>query len=218
MINIKTKDEIEAMKEAGRISAKALKLIGAQVRPGISTLELDQIAEEIIRLEGAVPAFKGYGGFPGSICASVNDAVVHGIPSVDVILQEGDIISIDTGAIKDGWVGDNAWTFAVGEISPDKKKLLEVGEQCMWAAIEQARAGNHLGDIGHACQKLAESNGYGVVREYVGHGIGHHMHEDPSVPNYGKAGSGVLLEEGMCLAIEPMINMGTFQVIDGMDG
>ena len=206
------------MKEAGRISAKALKLTGAQVRPGISTLELDQICEEIIRLEGAVPAFKGYNGFPGSICASVNDAVVHGIPAADVILQEGAIISIDTGAIKDGWVGDNAWTFAVGEISEDKKRLLEKTEECMWAAIDQARAGNHLGDIGHACQKLAEDAGYGVVREYVGHGIGHAMHEDPSIPNYGKAGTGIKLEEGMVFAIEPMINMGTHEVVDGTDG
>ena len=218
MINIKSKEEIEAMKEAGRISAKALKLTGAQVRPGISTLELDQICEEIIRLEGAVPAFKGYNGFPGSICASVNDAVVHGIPAADVILQEGDIISIDTGAIKDGWVGDNAWTFAVGEISEDKKRLLEKTEECMWAAIDQARAGNHLGDIGHACQKLAEDAGYGVVREYVGHGIGHAMHEDPSIPNYGKASTGIELEEGMVFAIEPMINMGTHEVVDGKDG
>ncbi len=218
MINIKSKEEIEAMKEAGRISAKALKLTGAQVRPGISTLELDQICEEIIRLEGAVPAFKGYNGFPGSICASVNDAVVHGIPAADVILQEGDIISIDTGAIKDGWVGDNAWTFAVGEISEDKKLLLAKTEECMWAAIDQARVGKHLGDIGHACQKLAEDAGYGVVREYVGHGIGHAMHEDPSIPNYGKAGTGIELEEGMVFAIEPMINMGTHEVVDGKDG
>lgn len=218
MIYKKSKDEIEAMKEAGRISAKALKLTGAQVRPGISTLELDQICEEIIRLEGAVPAFKGYNGFPGSICASVNDAVVHGIPAADVILQEGDIISIDTGAIKDGWVGDNAWTFAVGEISEDKKRLLAKTEECMWAAIDAARPGNHLGDIGHACQKLAEDAGYGVVREYVGHGIGHAMHEDPSIPNYGKAGTGIELEEGMVFAIEPMINMGTHEVVDGTDG
>lgn len=218
MIYKKSKDEIEAMKEAGRISAKALKLTGAQVRPGISTLELDQICEEIIRLEGAVPAFKGYNGFPGSICASVNDAVVHGIPAADVILQEGDIISIDTGAIKDGWVGDNAWTFAVGEISEDKKRLLAKTEGCMWAAIDAARPGNHLGDIGHACQKLAEDAGYGVVREYVGHGIGHAMHEDPSIPNYGKAGTGIELEEGMVFAIEPMINMGTHEVVDGTDG
>lgn len=218
MINIKSKDEIEAMKEAGRISAKALKLTGAQVRPGISTIELDQICENIIRLEGAVPAFKGYNGFPASICASVNDAVVHGIPSANIILQEGDIISIDTGAVIDGWVGDNAWTFSVGNVSKEIQQLLNVGEQCMWAAIDSARAGNHLGDIGHACQELAEASGYGVVRDYVGHGIGHVMHEEPSVPNYGRPGKGELLEPGMTLAIEPMINMGTYEVKDGMDG
>lgn len=218
MVQIKTDIEIEEMKEAGRISAKALKLVGAQVRPGISTFELDQIAEQIIRLEGAVPAFKGYGGFPSSICASVNDAVVHGIPSKNIILQEGDIISIDTGAEKNGWVGDNAWTFPVGKISKDKQKLLNVTEECMWAAIDAARAGNHLGDIGHACQVIAEKNGFGVVRQYVGHGIGHVMHEDPSVPNYGRAGAGLKLEPGMVLAIEPMINMGTYDVVDGDDG
>lgn len=218
MINIKTQADIEAMKEAGRISAKVLRLVGAQVRPGISTLELDQMAESIIRLEGAIPAFKGYGGFPGSICASINEAVVHGIPAADVILQEGDIIGIDTGAIIDGWVGDNAWTFPVGQISKDKQRLLETTEACMWAAIDAARAGNHLGDIGHACQELAERTGYGVVREYVGHGIGHEMHEDPAVPNFGKAHSGPKLKAGMVLAIEPMINMGTHEVINGEDG
>lgn len=206
------------MKEAGRISAKALKLTGAQVRPGISTLELDQIAEQIIRLEGAVPAFKGYNGFPATICSSVNDSVVHEIPSATKILQEGDIISIDTGAVIDGWVGDNAWTFPVGEVSPEVKRLLEVGEACMWAEIDAARAGNKLGDIGYACQKEAEENGFSVVRDYVGHGIGHKMHEDPSVLNYGKPGTGVLLEAGMVLALEPMINLGVFNVKDGTDG
>ena len=218
MIKIKTKSEIDAMREAGRISAKVLRMVGARVAPGVSTLELDQLAENIIRLEGAIPAFKGYGGFPGSICASVNDAVVHGIPSADVILQEGDIISIDTGAVIDGWVGDNAWTFPVGKISKEKQRLLDVTESCMWAAIDAARAGNRLGDIGHACQTIAEKAGYGVVREYVGHGIGHEMHEDPAVPNYGSAHSGLKLEEGMTFAIEPMINMGTHKIIDGDDG
>ncbi|MDO5328650.1 MAG: type I methionyl aminopeptidase [Coriobacteriia bacterium] len=218
MIKIKSKSEIDAMREAGRISAKVLRMVGARVAPGVSTLELDQLAENIIRLEGAIPAFKGYGGFPGSICASVNDAVVHGIPSADVILQEGDIISIDTGAIIDGWVGDNAWTFPVGKISKEKQRLLDVTESCMWAAIDAARAGNRLGDIGHACQTIAEKAGYGVVREYVGHGIGHEMHEDPAVPNYGSAHSGLKLEEGMTFAIEPMINMGTYKIVDGDDG
>jgi methionyl aminopeptidase len=218
MIIKKTKAEIEAMKEAGRVSAKVLREVGARIQPGVSTLELDRYAEMLIRLEGGVPAFKGYGGFPGSICASINEQIVHGIPSDKIILQEGDIISIDTGAIIDGWVGDNAWTFPVGKISPEKQALLDTTEECMWAALDAARAGNHLGDIGHACQQIAEARGYGVVREYVGHGIGHAMHEDPNVPNYGRPHHGVGLEEGMVLAIEPMINMGTFKTKQGDDG
>ena len=172
MIIRKSPAEIEAMKEAGRVSAKVLREVGAQVRPGVSTLELDELAEALIRAEGGVPAFKGYGGFPGSICASVNEQIVHGIPSRSVVLKEGDIISIDTGAIVDGWVGDNAWTYAVGKISPEKKRLLDVTERCMWAGLDAARPGNRLGDIGHAVQSVAEEAGYGVVREYVGHGIG----------------------------------------------
>ncbi len=154
MIIKKTPHQIEEMAEAGRLSAKVLREVGARVKPGVSTAELDRIAEMIIRMEGGIPAFKGYGGFPGSICASVNDQIVHGIPSNSVILQEGDILSIDTGAIVKGWVGDNAWTYPVGKISPEKKRLLEVTEQCMWAGIEAARPGNHLGDIGHAVQRL----------------------------------------------------------------
>lgn len=218
MIIKKSASEIEAMKEAGRISAKVLREVGARVQPGISTLELDRICEMLIRLEGGTPAFKGYGGFPGSICASVNEAIVHGIPSADVILKEGDIISIDTGAVVDGWVGDNAWTFPVGKISPEKQALLDVTEQCMWAGLDAMREGNHLGDIGHAVQTLAESHGYGVVREYVGHGIGRNMHEDPNVPNFGKKHQGVKLEVGMVFAIEPMINMGTHKTKQGDDG
>ena len=218
MIIKKSALEIEAMKEAGRVSAKVLREVGARIQPGISTLELDRIAETLIRLEGGVPAFKGYGGFPGSICASVNHAIVHGIPSADVILQEGDIISIDTGAVVDGWVGDNAWTFPVGKISAEKQALLDVTEQCMWAGLDAMRDGNHLGDIGHAVQTLAESHGYGVVREYVGHGIGRNMHEDPNVPNFGKKHHGIKLEVGMVFAIEPMINMGTHRTKQGEDG
>jgi methionyl aminopeptidase len=218
MIIKKTPAEIEAMKEAGRVSAKVLREVGKRVRPGVSTMELDRYAEMLIRLEGGVPAFKGYGGFPGSICASINEQIVHGIPSESVILQEGDIISIDTGATVDGWVGDNAWTFPVGKISPEKQHLLETTEKCMWAALDAARVGNHLGDIGHACQQIAEAEGYGVVREYVGHGVGHVMHEDPNVPNYGRPHHGIKLEEGMVLAIEPMINMGTHRTRQGNDG
>ena len=209
MIIRKSPAEIEAMKEAGRVSAKVLREVGARVRPGVSTLELDELAETLIRAEGGIPAFKGYGGFPGSI---------HGIPSAGVVLEEGDIISIDTGAIVDGWVGDNAWTYAVGRISPEKQRLLDVTEKCMWAGLEAARPGNHLGDIGHAVQSIAEAEGFGVVREYVGHGIGRDMHEDPNVPNFGHRHTGVRLEPGMVLAIEPMINQGTYKTRQMPDG
>jgi len=209
MIIIKTPAEIEAMKEAGRVSAKVLRKTGELVRPGVSTLELDRFAENLIRMEGGRPAFLGYGGFRGTICSSVNDQIVHGIPAGDVVLQEGDIISIDTGAIVGGWYGDNAATFAVGQITEQAQRLLDVTEESMWAAIAAAQPGNHLGDIGHAVQRIAEAAGFGVVREYVGHGIGRDMHEDPNVPNFGKQGKGIRLEPGMVLAIEPMINAGT---------
>lgn len=218
MIIKKSPAEIEMMAKAGRLSAKVLREVGACIRPGISTYELDRLAETLIRMEGGIPAFKGYGGFPGSICASVNEQIVHGIPSKGVILKEGDIISIDTGAIVGGWVGDNAWTFAVGKISPEKKRLLEVTEKCMWAGIEAARPGNRLGDIGAAVQEIAEAAGYGVVREYVGHGIGRNMHEEPNVPNYGRRHTGIVLEPGMVIAIEPMINIGTHLTKEMPDG
>ena len=218
MIIKKTPHQINEMAEAGELSARVLREVGAAVRPGISTLELDQLAEAIIRSAGAIPAFKGYGGFPGTICASINDVIVHGIPSAGRILQEGDIISIDTGAIVKGWVGDNAWTYPVGKISPQKKKLLEVTEKSMWAGISAARPGNHLGDIGAAVQEVAEAAGYGVVREYVGHGVGRVMHEEPNVPNYGRRRTGILLEAGMVIAIEPMINMGTYKTKQMRDG
>jgi len=199
------------MREAGRVSAKALRKTGELVRPGISTFELDRFAENLIRMEGGIPAFLGYRGFRGTICASVNDQIVHGIPSREVILKEGDIISIDLGAIVGGWVGDNAATFAVGEIDPATRRLLQVTEQCMWNAIDAARQRNHLGDIGFAVQSLAEREGFGVVREYVGHGIGRAMHEDPTVPNFGLKGQGIKLRRGMVLAIEPMINLGSYK-------
>ncbi|MEA5021099.1 MAG: type I methionyl aminopeptidase [Gordonibacter sp.] len=218
MIIRKSPAEIEAMKEAGRVSAKVLREVGKRIRPGVSTLELDEFAERLIRLEGGIPAFKGYGGFPGSICASINEQIVHGIPSAGVILQEGDIVSIDTGAIVDGWVGDNAWTYAVGKISPELQHLLTTTEKCMWAGLDAARPGNHLGDIGHAVQSIAEAEGFGVVREYVGHGIGRDMHEDPNVPNFGHRHAGVKLEVGMVLAIEPMINLGTYKTRQMSDG
>jgi methionyl aminopeptidase len=209
MINIKSPADIEAMKEAGRVSAKALRKTGELVRPGVSTAELDRFAENLIRMEGGIPAFLGYNGFAGTICSSVNDQIVHGIPSRSVILREGDIISIDTGAIVGGWVGDNAATFAVGETAPRTQRLLAVTQECMWAGIEAALPGNRLGDIGFAVQQIAEAAGFGVVREYVGHGIGRSMHEDPNVPNFGQRGKGIRLKPGMVLAIEPMINLGT---------
>ena len=211
MIKIKSAQDIEEMKAAGALSKAALRRAGALVRPGVSTIEIDRMVESFIRLHGAIPTFKGYGGFPGSICSSVNEEVVHGIPSAARVLQEGDVISIDTGATKNGWVGDNAWTFYVGTVSDEVKALCEVTRDCLKAGIEQAVPGNHVGDIGAAVQALAESHGYGVVRDYVGHGVGRVMHEDPSVPNYGKRGRGVRLQAGMVIAIEPMIALGTYR-------
>ena len=218
MIKIKSAEEIEQMKKAGALSKMALRRVGAMVRPGVSTFELDQLAEQIIRMHGGIPAFKGYGGFPGTICASINDQVVHGIPNPDVILRDGDIVSIDTGAIVDGWVGDNAWTFYCGTPSEEVRTLCEITRDCLKAGIEQAVPGNHLGDIGHAVQTLAEDHGFGVLRDYVGHGVGRNMHEDPNVPNYGKKGRGVRLAAGMVIAIEPMITLGTNHVTTGADG
>lgn len=215
---LKSDSEIEAMKEAGRVSALALRTAGSLCVPGISTKEIDSEVEALIRREGGKPAFLGYGGFPGSICASLNEMVVHGIPSKDVILKEGDIVSIDTGAVVDGWVGDNAYTYEVGEVSQEKKYLCEITEKAMWSGIYAAVAGNHLGDIGHAIQSFAESHGFGVVREYVGHGVGHKMHEEPNVPNFGLAGKGMKLEVGLVIAIEPMITAGTYRVHTLRDG
>lgn len=211
-VHKKSDNQIEAMKAAGQLSAAVLREVGKLCKPGITTKELDEFAEEYIRARGGVPAFKGYGGFPGTLCVSINDEIVHGFPGKRV-LQAGDIVSIDTGAIVDGWYGDNAWTYAVGDISKEKKKLLEVTEKSMWAGIEAARPGNRLGDIGAAVQFVAEQAGYGVVRDYTGHGVGRKLHEDPSVPNYGKRHHGMKLEVGMVLAIEPMLNMGTARTV-----
>ena len=215
---LKTPEEIEGMKRAGELSARVLREVGARCVPGVSTLELDQFAERFIRENGGIPTFKGYGGFPGSICASINEQVVHGIPSARTVLKSGDIISIDTGATVDGWAGDNAWTFCVGSVAPEVKKLLDVTEKCMWAGLDAARPGNTLGDIGFAVQSIAEAAGYGVVRELTGHGIGHDMHEDPDVCNYGKPHRGMRLVPGMVLAIEPMVTMGTRKVRRMNDG
>ncbi len=218
MIKIKSAEQIEEMKKAGALSKMALRHVGAMVRPGVSTFELDQLAEQIIRMHGGIPAFKGYCGFPGTICASVNDQVVHGIPNPDVILREGDIVSVDTGAIVDGWVGDNAWTFFCGTPKPEVVELCSITRDCLKAGIEAAVPGNHIGDVGYAIQTLAESHGYGVLRDYVGHGVGRAMHEEPNVPNYGKPGRGVLLRAGMVIAIEPMITLGSNHVSTGADG
>ena len=215
---LKSPGEIEAMKVAGELSARVLREIGARCVVGVSTWELDQFAEEYIRANGGIPTFKGYGGFPGTICASVNDQIIHGIPSKTTILKSGDVISIDVGATVDGWAGDNAWTFAVGKVEPRVKELLKATEESMWAGISAARAGNHMGDIGHAIQSVARTTGFSVVREYTGHGIGRDMHEDPNVPNTGWAHRGLSLEVGMVLAIEPMLNMGTRHVKYGNDG
>ncbi len=215
---LKSPGEIEAMKEAGRVSAYALRAVGEIIRPGISTLELDQYVEDLIRMEGGKPAFKGLYGFPASICASPNSMVVHGIPSRDVILREGDIISIDTGAEVDGWIGDNAYTYKVGKVDARTQLLLAKTEEAMWAGINEAVPGNTLGDIGAAIQGTVEPHGFGVVREYVGHGVGRKMHEPPNVPNFGRRGKGLRLQAGMVIAIEPMINAGTHKVHTLADG
>lgn len=207
MITLKTEQEIDLMREPCAIVRDTLAYIGTKVKPGITTQELDRYAEEYIRARGAIPSCLGYCGYPASICASVNEVIVHGIPG-ERFLHEGDIISIDLCAYKNGFHGDGARTFAVGEISDEKKKLIRVTEECFRKAIENLRAGTPLYDIGAAVQKHAEENGFSVVREYVGHGIGREMHEDPSVPNYGKRGTGVRLRAGTVLCIEPMILAG----------
>lgn len=212
MITIKSKREIELMRAAGRIVALAHQEVKKHVKAGVSTMELDQIVENVIRENGATPSFKGYGGFPGSACTSVNEQVVHGIPSKRVILKEGDSISIDIGAKLKGYHGDSAWTYPVGTISEEDAKLLEVTEASLFAGLNQVKAGNRLSDVSHAIQTYAESFGYGVVREFVGHGVGKQLHEDPQIPNYGPPGKGALLKAGMTLAIEPMINQGRKEV------
>jgi len=212
MITIKSDREITLMKEAGRIVALAHQEVEKHVKAGVTTLELDQIVEKVIRDNDATPSFKGYGGFPGSSCTSVNDQVVHGIPSNKVTLKDGDIISIDIGALYKGYHGDSAWTYPVGTIDDDVRQLLEVTKQSLFEGLKQATAGNRLTDISHAIQTYAESFGYSVVREFVGHGVGKHLHEDPQIPNFGPSGRGTLLKAGMTFAIEPMINQGRKEV------
>lgn len=212
-IFLKTEDEIELMRRANQLVGKTLGELAKHIGPGVTTLQLDRIADEFIRDHGAVPTFKGvpnpYGSpFPASICTSVNDVVVHGIPSESEVLKDGDIISVDCGTLLDGFNGDSAYTFCVGEVADDVRELLRTTREVLYLGIENAVAGRHLGDIGSAVQDHCEKEGYGVVRELTGHGIGREMHEEPFVPNYGRRGNGMLLKAGMCIAIEPMITMG----------
>jgi len=211
MVTIKTKQEIEHMKEAGKIVAQVHKLMEEVIKPGITTKELDRIAEKKITEMGAIPAFKGYGGFPSSICASVNEQVVHGIPD-ERVLENGDIISVDVGSKIKGYYGDGARTFPVGEISEEAERLIAVTRQSFFEGLKYCRQGYRLSDISHAVQKYVEENGFSVVRDYVGHGIGTALHEDPQVPNYGHPGKGPRIVAGMVIAIEPMVNEGTFRV------
>jgi methionyl aminopeptidase len=217
MIIGKSQKEIEKMRAAGRLVGQVLRELRAMVEPGITTIEVDRAAEKMIRDAGAAPTFKGYNGFPYSICASVNEQVVHGFPSA-YELKEGDIFSIDVGVTLDGFVGDTAATVPVGKVSEDRLKLIRVTEECLQRAIEQCWPGKHLGDIGHAVQSHAEAHGYSVVRDYVGHGIGRRMHEDPQIPNYGNPGKGVKIKRGYVFAIEPMINMGSVHTKTLKDG
>lgn len=214
----KTQQDIDGMRKANKIVGEALKYAESLIRPGISTYELDKLIEKFIIDKGAIPSFKDYDGYPASICASVNEVVVHGIPSKDIILKEGDIISIDIGTIIDGYNGDAARTFPVGKISAEKQKLIDVTKQSFFEGIKNLRVGARLGELSNAIQTYAESFGYGVVRELVGHGIGHNMHEEPEVPNYGKKNKGIIVKENMCLAIEPMITMGSRYIYMKNDG
>ena len=218
MFSKKTIEEIELLRESNLLVGKTLGEVAKIIRPGISTLELDAVAEEFIRSNGAVPGFLGYGGFPNTLCISVNDEVVHGIPSAKRILQEGDIVSVDCGVLKNGFYGDSAYTFQVGEVAEEVKELMRVTKEALYKGIEQAVVGRRIGDIGSAIQNYCEAHGFSVVRELVGHGVGRELHEDPQVPNYGSRGQGSKLVEGMVIAIEPMINLGRRNVIMANDG
>ena len=218
MIYLKTDEEIELMRAANQLVGKTLAEIAKHIAPGVNTLQLDKIAEEFIRDNGAVPAFLGYNGFPNTITTSVNEQVVHSIPSAKAILKEGDIVSVDCGTILNGFVGDSAYTFCVGEVDSDTKALLKATKESLYEGIRHAIEGRRLGDISHAVQTYCEKRGYSVVRELVGHGIGRKMHEEPEVPNYGRPGCGPLLRSGMCICIEPMINRGSKNVVFERDG
>lgn len=211
MITIKTKDEINKMKIAGKLLAEVHHNLRDLIKPGVKTIELDRWVEKFLKDRGAYPEQKGYEGYPYSICASVNDEICHGFPS-EYVLKDGDIITVDMVVNVDGWLADSAWSYTVGNVSPEAQRLLDVTRECMYKGIEKAVIGNRLGDIGHAIQTYAEENGYSVVREFVGHGIGKEMHEDPQVLHYGKPGRGIRIQEGMVFTIEPMINMGRHEL------
>lgn len=217
MIVIKTDEEIEILRENNLLVSRTLAEVGKEIKPGVTTRALDKIAEDFILDNGAKPGFKGYNGFPATLCTSVNGQVVHGIPS-DYVLKEGDILSVDCGVLKNGFYGDSAFTFPVGEIDEETRKLLRTTRECLELGVQQVRPGNRVGDIGYAVQKHAEENGFSVVRELVGHGLGRNLHEAPEVPNYGKRGRGAKLREGMVICIEPMINLGQKEVFQRSDG
>ena len=218
MIIIKNSEQLKLMRIAGRITAEALVVAGETIRPGITTKELDNKIKRYIEKCGATPTFLGYNGFPGSACISINDEVIHGIPSDKVIIKEGDIVKVDVGARFRGYNGDSARTFAVGKVSDEALRLISVTEQSFYEAMKVAKAGNRIGDIGHAIEDFVISNGFSIVREYTGHGVGAELHEEPSIPNYGRAGRGARLYPGMTLAIEPMVNQGTEKVKVRRDG
>ncbi|WP_298365292.1 type I methionyl aminopeptidase [uncultured Lutibacter sp.] len=217
MIRIKTREEIELMRESALIVSKTLGLLAKEVKPGVSTLYLDKLAEEFIRDNGAIPGFLGLYDFPNTLCMSPNAQVVHGIPN-DKPLEDGDIISIDCGALKNGFYGDHAYTFEVGEVAEETKKLLQTTKESLYVGIREFKAGNRVGDVGYAIQKYCEERGYGIVRELVGHGLGKEMHEGPEMPNYGKRGRGKKFVEGLVVAIEPMVNLGTHKINQLNDG
>lgn len=210
MITRRTEKEIELLRQAGKIVAMTHEYLKPYVKAGISTKELDEMAEKFIRSQGAIPSFKGYGGFPGSICASINDVLVHGIPNAAHILKDGDIISIDIGANYKGYHGDSAWTYAVGEVSEEAKELMKVTEESLYRGLEQVKPGNRISDISNAIQTFVEAHGYGVPRDYTGHGVGTNLHEDPIVPNFGIAGRGPKIVSGMVIAVEPMVTLGDY--------
>jgi methionyl aminopeptidase len=216
-ITIKTEEEIDLLRQSSLLVGKTLAEVAKILEPGVSTAKLDKTAEEFIRDHGAKPGFKGYGGFPGTLCISVNEEVVHGIPG-DRVINDGDIVSIDCGTYMNEFYGDSAYTFAVGNVKPEVKKLLEITKESLYKGIEQAITGKRVGDIGYAIQQYVEAHGYGVVRDLVGHGLGRNLHEKPEVPNYGRRGNGPKLQERMVLAIEPMITLGTYEIAQDSDG